>query len=104
MGSEIATKADSVSMHVGYQDSNDEDKTAKLKIYYYQSNEKLNWTYPPKLNEVVKTLAETYTIQSGEVKEINIPLKNGEQYFFAEITQENDFDKILLAPFWVTKE
>lgn len=50
------------------------------------------------------TSSKDPVVTTGTVRELNIPLKKGSQFFFVEITQKGDLDRIYTAPIWITKK
>jgi hypothetical protein len=126
MGGELKTTDNTVRISVGYQDFDSDDFEAKVRLYYYHSDDAPNFSDRKNATQVFQLVTfgangaklpkpehEPYSqipsdrdsirIQSGQVAEIVLPVARGTQYVFAEITQTNDNDKIYSAPIWISR-
>lgn len=128
MGGETSTTAESITLAVGYQDPDGQDENALLRVYYYRENENLDFRYKSDPRGTLRLVSFDSTgkaqlpsgpvdvaqlrdpaffsreIRSGDVHHIEIPVEKGGQYVFIEIAQSKDFDRLVSAPIWITKD
>ncbi len=117
MGEEITTSQNSLLLEIGYNDPDEEDASADLRIYYYHDDDELDFTKNAGPWALARTVVFTDQrpllpegpaqpidqigwLTSGKIHTLNLPLKPGDQIIFVEYTQV-DKDKVWSAPLFV---
>jgi hypothetical protein len=124
MGGTVKTSAPSTKIQIGYYDPDGTDATAKVRLYYYRTGDKLplgsraasKGMYRtvsfdakgkitlPAIDAADRSEHDLLPIRSGQVVGLNLPLTKGVQWVFAEIVQDGDLDKTWTAPIWIERK
>jgi hypothetical protein len=118
MGDSIATHGNGVRIRVAYEDPDEEDREAEVRLYYYREDDDLDFSHRAPFEGVFRTVAagkipvrdakgrpegDLIPIAHGRSAVFDITLENGMQWIFAEVIQRGDRDKIWSAPIWFEK-
>ncbi len=124
MGDIVETRASSVRLTVAYDDPDAADAMAALRVFYYRAGENLGEGKEmlfPTIQRLIEFRArpvlpsgapsQVYdrpigpldpSIRAGQPRVFDIPLLEGEQYLFAQLTQR-DQDRVWTAPIWIRR-
>lgn len=124
MGDSAKIATSSTLIQIGYSDPDAEDTAAKVRLYYYRENDPLDFGFRAPAKAVYHTVSfstdrkitlpepsaedrsanDLISIKNGEVLSLQLPLVRGNQWIFAEVIQDHDFDKIWSAPIWIQRK
>jgi len=116
MGTSIRTAGETIRLRIAYSDADTEDPV-DVRVYSYHQDDELDFRPKSQPQGSVRSLRFTEfgarlpdpdepaqdlkaALRSGDVREIEIPVKPGRSHLFVEITQP-DLDKIWSAPVYV---
>lgn len=126
MGGEAKASGESVALEISYSDPDAEDSRALVRVYRYKDGEKLDFHFKASPLAPLRWVSfegdrtvlparapgsylpsdgasDVLVLAAGETRRIQLPVEEGLQYVFVELTQASDQDKLWTAPVWIRK-